>query len=189
MNLRTWRRKPRSASNDASPSSALGIALPHPVVVDTNVFAIADGLHAAASAGCVDACLQLVVQLESGLPLLVDEGDEIFVEYLGTLDAFRSAGLAAKLVSRLYRTRHGGSCRRVAINKSDTPPPSYDEVPAALHDFDADDQKFIAVAATTNGRSLLFAGMDGEWLDRSADFAASGLLLQFPCFADLAGRA
>jgi hypothetical protein len=163
------------------------MGVPAPVVVDTNVLAVADGLSPGASARCVDACLQVVVQLEGGVPLLVDEGDEIFVEYLGTLSASRASGLAAKLVARLYRTRYGGGCHRVPITRTAAPPPVYDEVPAVLHDFDADDQKFIAVAATTNGASLLFAGIDGEWWARQADFAAGGLLLQFPCYTDLVG--
>jgi hypothetical protein len=162
------------------------MGVPASFVVDANVLAVADGLSAGASDRCVDACTQVVLQLESGVALLVDEGDEIFAEYLGTLRA--SAGLAAKLVARLYRTRHGGSCQRVPITRSSTPPPMYDEVPAPLHDFDADDQKFIAVAATTNGISPIFAGIDGEWWDRRADFAGSGLLLQVPCIADILGR-
>jgi hypothetical protein len=154
--------------------------------VDTNVFCVAEGMHNRASAACVDACTNLLLRIENGAPLLVDLGDEIFNEYVGTMRNAKTSGLAVKLVLRLFRTRHGGvGCRQVQITPSDEPPGSYDEVPPTLRDFDIDDQKFIAVAAAVGGASPIVAGLDGEWWARQADFAPSGLNVQFPCMADL----
>jgi hypothetical protein len=124
--------------------------------------------------------------VEGGYPLLVDSGDEIVSEYVGTLRGAATSGLAVKLALRLYRTRHGAaSLEKVDITHSDAPAGSYDEVPTALRDFDRDDQKFIAVAASAGGAPPIVAGLDREWWDRQADFAANGLNVQFPCMADL----
>jgi hypothetical protein len=157
------------------------------LVVDTNVFATADGLNGTASARCVDACVEIALQIDRGTRLVVDESGEILAEYLATLNARRASGVAAKLIRRLHDQRHVGSCDTVPITRAAAPPPVYDEVPPALADFDYDDQKFIAVAATAGATAFLVAGLDREWFDRQADFAASGLPLQFPCLTDLLG--
>jgi hypothetical protein len=116
--------------------------VPVPLVVDTNVLAIAEGMNDAASADCVAACKGLVLRIDEGYRILVDEGDEILAEYLGTLSHAGTSGLAARLAEVLWRTRFGGErCDKVAITPIDTPPGSYDEVPIALRDFDIDDQK------------------------------------------------
>jgi hypothetical protein len=156
------------------------VGQPRPIVIDTNVFAVAEGMEAGATEECVNACLQYVLLIQSGYPLLVDAGDEIFTEYLGTLKSARTSGLAVKMLIALYRTRKGGSCPMVAITPISHTPGSYDEVPVSLRDFDIDDQKFIAVAAASGG-SQIVAGIDGDWWDRQADFPACGLDVQFPC--------
>jgi hypothetical protein len=159
-----------------------------PFVVDTNVFAVAEGMQPSASDNCAAACTDVLLRLEGGYPLLVDSGDEILSEYVSTLRSARTAGLAIKLAQRLYRTRHGSTqLETTDITPIDAPPGSYNEVPVALRDFDLDDQKFIAVAAAVNGVSPIVAGLDGEWWVRQADFAANGLNVQFPCIADLMG--
>lgn len=155
-------------------------------MVDTNVFAVAEGMNAGASENCVDACSAVLLRIEAGYRILVDSSDEILSEYVSVLRAARTSGLAVKLADRLYRTRFGGQCcEMVEITPSDPPPGTYEEVPAALRDFDIDDQKFIAVAASAGGASPIIAGVDGEWWDRQADFTANGLSVQFPCIADL----
>ena len=153
------------------------------LIIDTNVFAIAEGMHGDATDGCKAACTSILLRIDGGYPILVDDSDEILSEYVAALRAAPTSGLAVKLASRLYRTRHGEpACRKVEITRSNG---SYEEVPAGLRDFDPDDQKFIAVAASAGGGFPLVAGLDGEWWDRQADFPANGLSVQFPCLADL----
>jgi len=155
-------------------------------VVDTNVFAVAEGMHAGASENCRAACTDVLLRIKAGYPLAVDSADEILNEYVGTLRTARTSGLAAKLALRLFRTRNGEpALAKVDITPSAAPPPMYDEVPPPLHDFDSDDQKFVAVAAAIGGASPIVAGLDGEWWARQADFSASGLNVQFPCMTDL----
>ena len=131
------------------------------------------------------ACSDVLLRIEAGYRVLVDSSDEILTEYVATLRSAGTSGLAVKLANRLYRTRFGGQgCEMIEITPSDPPPGTYEEVPAPLRDFDIDDHKFIAVAASAGGISPIVAGVDGEWWDRQADFTANGLSVQFPCMAD-----
>jgi hypothetical protein len=71
----------------------------------------------------------------------------------------------------------------VRITPAPCLPALFREVPTRLHTFDGDDQKFIAVAA--GARADLYAGLDGEWWDRRADFVAEGITVHFVCAADM----
>jgi hypothetical protein len=157
------------------------------VVIDTNVFAVAEGLHGRATTECVAACTRLLLQVDSGHPVVVDELDLILSEYLAVLRGSAKSGVATKLAEVLWRTRHGGDrCNRVPITPIDDPDGSFDEVPEALRDFDIDDQKFIAAAVA--GDTAVIAGLDGEWWTRRGDFAGSGVDVQFACLADFLDR-
>jgi hypothetical protein len=154
------------------------------VAIDTNVFAVAEGLHDGASDQCVAACIRILLQIDAGHPLVVDDLDLILSEYLGALRGSGTSGIASKLAEVLWRTRHGGErCDRVTITPIDDPDGSFAEVPELLRDFDLDDQKFIAVAVAAN--CAVVAGIDGEWSTRQADFARSGVDVQYACLADL----
>jgi hypothetical protein len=158
------------------------------VVIDTNAWAVAEGMHDGASEDCMRTCLGLLNQVDSGVQLAVDEGDRIFTEYLATLRASHTAGLAVKLAERLYRTRWGGvSCKLICITPLSDPAGSFAEVPETVRDFDVDDQKFLAVAAAEGNTPPIFQALDREWWDRRTDLAAAGFDVQFLCAADLVG--
>jgi hypothetical protein len=160
------------------------------VVIDTNVWAIAEGMHQDASDQCVAACLALLRQVAGGLLLAVDDGDEVLTECISVLQTAKTSGFAKKLITRIWHTRWDAKvCKRVPITACAEPPPSYDEIPPSLHNFDADDQKFLAVALCEGNKPLLFAGLDGEWWDRQADLQLADLNVQFVCPADLFARA
>lgn len=157
------------------------------LVVDTNVLAVAEGMHPEASPECVLNCVRHLKRIDSGVTLAVDVDDEILLEYLGTLRRAATPGLATKLVSRLYRLRwdDDGPCRRVAITRRAERPGVYEEVPHGLRDFDEDDQKFLAVAAAEGGNPQVLQALDSKWYERSDDFRAAGIDVQFLCLADL----
>jgi hypothetical protein len=159
------------------------------VVVDTNVLAVAEGLHEGASEACLAACIALAREIEGGLPVAVDSGDEILNEYFGTLRHSKRSGLGKKLALHLYRQRGNTDiCHKVDVHALDAPPGSFQEVPVGLRDFDVDDQKFIAVAAAEPCRPQIHTAVDGEWWDRRQDFVAAGIDVQFACPGDLRGR-
>jgi hypothetical protein len=162
------------------------MTVPACVVIDTNVWAIAEGMEPNASDQCVASCLGLLARVEAGLVIAIDTDGRVLNEYLGCLRSAKTAGLAVKLASRLSRTyRSGTGCKEVLITPLDDPPGSYEEVPANVRDFDPDDQKFLAVAAAEGSNPMVFAGLDSEWWERAEDLRLAGLNVQFPCAADL----
>lgn len=159
-------------------------------VVDTNVLAISEGLHAGASDGCIKSCVELARQIHDGkLIVLVDDGDQILLEYLRYLSDKTSSAVGTK-IARLLRTRkHDPSvCRRVAITPLSDNSGGYEEIPESLRGFDQDDQKFLAVAQASGVSPKIYAGLDGEWWDRSTDLVEAGFDIQFRCSSDLIAR-
>lgn len=156
------------------------------VVVDTNVLAVAEGLHDQATEECRAACLQIASKIQAGLPITVDAGDLILMEYIKTLKESDTAGIGKKLAHYLFRRRHDPQvCRRVTLTPADEIHGSFDEIPATLRNFDVDDHVFIAVAAAEGSRTQIFQALDKEWWDRKQDFVDSGIDVQFLCALDL----
>jgi hypothetical protein len=159
------------------------------VVLDTNVLAVAEGLHGGASEACRLACIELVKLVEGGLPVAVDSFDEIVSEYVGALRGSGTAGLGVKVAQRLYRLRRDrGVCHVVDVTRVDGPPRSFEEVPEALRDFDDDDHKFIAVAAAEACQPQIYTAVDAEWWQRRQDFADASIDVQFLCAGDFLNR-
>jgi hypothetical protein len=158
-------------------------------VVDTNVWGVAEGLQENASDDCVTACLALLGQIEAGRALIVDTDDLILSECVRALRRAKTAGLAVKLAARLWKTRYSSdSCRAVTITPIDEPAGSFAEVPESIRDFDADDQKFFAVAMSSGETPPVFQALDGEWWERRVDLNAAGIDVQYVCASDLMSR-
>ena len=142
-------------------------------------------MHSAASDACVGACRRLVARGIEGVRLVVDADDLILREYLATLRSAKTSGPAVKLAQRLWRTRRSTeACRVVVITPLDDQAGSFEEVPAALRDFDVDDQKFLAVAVADGSTPPVFQALDEEWWTRRTDMTAAGIDVQFLCAAD-----
>jgi predicted nucleic acid-binding protein len=160
------------------------------IVVDTNVLAISERVHEGASDGCVSSCVELARQISEGeVMVLMDDCDEILLEYLKHLEHHKTSGVGVKIAQRLKAGKFNQQvCRRVPITPLTDNSGSYEEVPEALRDFDDDDQKFFAVAVASHARPKIYAGLDGEWWSRSNDFVDSGFDVQFCCSSDLIVR-
>jgi hypothetical protein len=162
------------------------VSAAHCVVIDTNVLAVAEGMHDRASDECRLACVQLARRVGDGLRVGVDSNDAILREYLGTLQSGRTAGIGAKLAISLWRRRYDSRvCHQIAITPLDDPAGSYEEVPNPLRDFDVDDQKFLAVAGAEGTVPPLFQALDEEWWRRRVELGANGLDIQFLCVTEL----
>lgn len=160
------------------------------IVVDTNVFAVADGLHENASTECVAACVKLLRRIQDNdVIVAVDSaasGELVFNEYLASLKTSHKSGLGLKLAIQLWRRRNSpGSCRMVDITPVDPPGFGFAEVPSPLADFDPDDHKWIAVAVAEGSGPPIFQALDKEWWKRRTDFSDCNVDVQFLCAPDL----
>lgn len=156
-------------------------------LIDTNVLAISEGLNEEATEGCVRSCLELVKRVENGeMVVLLDEGDEILLEYLRAVEAGGGSGVGVR-VARMLRNRKRDVrvCRRVPVTLLADNSGSYEEVPEEIRDFDVDDQKFFAVAQASGSRPKIYAGLDREWWCRASDLLDAGFDIQFRCSNDL----
>jgi hypothetical protein len=163
------------------------------IVVDTNVLAVAEGLHPQASDECRAACIRLANRIHTGLAVAVDSeasGEMILLEYLQTLKKSKTSGIGRKLAVHLWSRRHDGTvCRRVDITRSGDSGETFEEIPSSLQDFDSDDHKWIAVARAEETRPQIFQALDREWWQRRRDFAEAGLDVQFLCVTELIAEA
>ncbi|MGN6372188.1 MAG: hypothetical protein ACTHM1_04260 [Solirubrobacteraceae bacterium] len=156
------------------------------VVVDTNVLAVAEGMHSNASDDCLAACVSAVRQMQEGLVIAVDVCDEILAEYMKVLGESKMAGLGQKMAKKLWRSKNDRKvCLRISITPVGAPADSYEEVPHNLRDFDPADHKFIAVANANGGGRQIFQAVDKEWWDRRHDFVHNGIDVQFLCHGDM----
>jgi hypothetical protein len=152
----------------------------HCIVVDTNVLAVAEGLHVDATEQCRAACVDIARRIKEGLTVVVDADGLIVAEYVQALAKSHTAGVGTKLARVLRRQQNDSAkCCKVKLTPSDEPPGSFEEVPQSLRDFDVDDHKFIGVAAV--GGSQIYQAVDREWWGRRHDFAACGVDVQFLC--------
>lgn len=165
-----------------------GSGEPECVVVDTNVLAVAEGLHDGASEECLAACRKLARHIQAGLVIAVDSvesGEMVLREYLSTLRDAKTSGVGSKLAVSLWsRRRDHRVCRPVDVTPSGDYGETFDEVPESLRDFDQDDHKWIAVALAEPSRPQIFQALDAEWWVRRKDFAAEGVDVQFLCAGD-----
>lgn len=133
-------------------------------------------------------CVENLEALQAGEITVVDDADEIVVEYLAAVDHGGEPKLGAKFAKQLYRLRFNPEvCDRISITPTDGDPPSYAEFPshAALANFDPDDRKFIAVANAHPERPPVLEAVDREWWTLRAAFAAAGIDIQFLCIREV----
>jgi hypothetical protein len=157
-------------------------------VIDSNVLAVAEGLYGDASDGCVLACVESLEAIQTGEITVVDDADEIVLEYLSAVEHAGRPGVGAKFAKQLHSRRFDVRvCERVQITPIDDDPPTYAEFPTdpALESFDPDDRKFIAVAAAHPKRPPVLEAVDRKWWRLRAELAAAGIDVQFLCIPEI----
>lgn len=155
-------------------------------IVDTNAILVANGQHDGVSAECVTAC---VVRLDTIIKkgrIALDNAYAILAEYQNKTSPWegkRPGDVFLKWV--IQNSANPQRCDQVPI----TPDSSrgYAEFPddERLADFDADDRKFVAVAAVHPEHPPILQAADAKWLGWAQALRENGVTVDFLCKDDI----
>lgn len=155
------------------------------VVVDTNVAIVASGHSPQADAECIDACVQRLHTIMQNGDLLIDTLGLILHEYTKKLGHAGQPGVGEKFVKWAFNNQATSeSVRQVAITRQNkTGWRLFQEFPDRkdLMEFDADDQKFVAVSVSSNQNPPILNAVDSGWWIHEAALNAAGVPVEFVC--------
>jgi hypothetical protein len=153
------------------------------VVVDTNVAIVANGHHPPASARCIEACIDALLEAQGGT-VLVDDGYRIFDEYRKHLSHSGQPGVGDAFFKWLWRNQANPTCcRQVSITPTDPDGRGFEEFPddPALAGFDPSDRKFVAVALASGESPPILNASDSDWWEFRDALGRHGVRTQFLC--------
>ncbi len=159
--------------------------LPGICVVDTNVpkvanLAIAPDPDSDIGLDCILACVDAIEHVMKHC-LVVDEGDEIFMEYLRELPMKGQGGIGYRFMKWVHDYRWSWpDSQRVAIHRKGN---SYQEFPKnpGLKNFDPSDRKFVAVANAHKDKPPILQAVDSKWVGWEDSLAKAGIHVCFLC--------
>lgn len=163
------------------------MSLPEKCVVDTNVPIIANlatspDSGSDVSGSCIDACINAIEHIiEKRCILVIDEGGEIFDEYLQHLSLKGPPGIGDAFMKWVNDHQWNPAYfDRVKITKTGH---TYDEFPAheQLRDFDISDRKFVAVANAHAKKPPILQATDSKWWGWKAALKEAGIQVHFLC--------
>lgn len=161
------------------------------VVVDTNVILVEKGMSEQACPECVAKCQERLNQIIGGSEkVVIDDNWIILSEYLdyhedrNSTTHMRTSGSFLDWFIRNHRNPE--QCLKVTITPTQDGR-GFEEFPddPALHDFDPDDRKFIAVVVvyenTHQEKALLLQALDSQWYGFREAFIKNDLEKEFIC--------
>lgn len=159
--------------------------LPDICVVDTNVpkvanLAIVRDPDSDIGLDCILACVDAIEHVMKHR-LVVDEGDEIFREYLRQIPMKGRGGIGFHFIKWVNDHRWSGTAiQQVAIHKEGN---SYREFPknSGLKKFDPSDRKFVAVANAHKDKPPILQAVDSKWVGWEDSLAKAGIHVCFLC--------
>lgn len=160
--------------------------LPDNCVVDTNVPITANRAVSPEDIPkeltvCVSACRETIECIVNDGGLVMDEGDEIFNEYLDNLSLGGQPGLGHKFMKWVHDHRwNPDKVTQVRIVKNGS---SYNEFPnhVGLKKFDPSDRKFVAVANAHPEKPPIVQATDSKWWGLEKALASVGITVRFIC--------
>lgn len=169
-----------------------GVLTANKYVVDTNVAKTANLATSPSTpedlpTACILACVEALEQVIADESLVLDDGDEIFNEYLHQLSLSGQPGMGDRFMKWVFDHRWQLPARdRVKITASGE---SYAEFPQhpGLVDFDRSDRKFVAVAHAHPDHPPILQATDSKWWGWKEALAQVGVEVQFLC-PDYAAR-
>jgi hypothetical protein len=159
-----------------------------PVVIDTNVLLVAEGLSDY-TRQCQARCGTLLAEVKTGRTVVVDSGRLILNEYGLKLARKKQPGLGFAFWKWLVNSRRSHQhCLYVNLTPHDDR--GFEEFPDhfGLEDFDNADRKFVAVAAAHSGNPEIIQAGDSKWWGWKAALEECGIRLQLPCEDELKAK-
>lgn len=132
-------------------------------------------------ANCVSSCVKTIENIRKNGGLVMDEGNEIFREYLDHLSLSGQPGLGNVFMKWVHdHSWNADMVTQVRITKNGD---SYDEFPAhgELSNFDPSDRKFVAVANAHPEKPPIVQATDSKWWGWEKTLARVGITVKFPC--------
>lgn len=136
-----------------------------PVIVDTNVYIVANGASPQASPACVAASVSVLEDVRAHGLVLLDSNRDILEEYINYLHVSGQPGVGDRFFKWLWDNQgHEELCRFIDITPVDEPR-MYLEFPAdeRLDGFDRSDRKFVAVALASGANPKIVNAVDSDW--------------------------
>ena len=143
------------------------------VVVDTNVWAVAAGLHADAGAHCVAECDLRLDRLLRDQVLAVDADFRIFDEYYRNLPEHSAP---CQLLNQLQRMT-----ARIDYKRCEWDAEGNGIVPDCLQGLDRRDRKFAAVSLTYDPPAPVVNATDPDWQECADGCAEAGIVIEELC--------
>lgn len=161
------------------------MSLPDICVVDTNVpmvanLAIAPDPDSDIGLDCIQACVDAIEHVIKHR-LVIDEGGEIFMEYLREIPMKGQGGVGSRFMKWVNDHRWSGTViQQVAIQKEGN---SYLEFPknSGLENFDLADRKFVAVANAHQDKPPILQAVDSKWVGWEDSLKKAGIHVRFLC--------
>ena len=152
-------------------------------LVDTNVLEVANDT-AAESHGldCIEACVDLLVDIQARGHLLLDDDFAILREYMDHANERGQPGVGDAFLRWAKTNEYNAAlCTRVPVPLDDDR--GYEAFPddEALADFDRSDRKFVAVALTHGGRPPIYNATDSDWAHHAGPLRDAGLRIEELC--------
>ena len=155
-------------------------------LVDTNVPITANRVVSpddipAELVDCVFACVEKIGHIVNNGGLVMDEGNEIFGEYLKNLPFRGQPGPGDRFMKWVHDHRWNvAKVTQVRIARNGD---SYDEFPdhVGLENFDPSDRKFVAVANAHPEKPPIVQATDSKWWGWKNPLADVGITVRFLC--------
>jgi len=114
---------------------------------------------------CIKSCIETLSYITKNGGLVIDDGGEIFSEYIANLSLSGQPGMGDAFAKWVHDNQWNSSkVDRVKITKKNE---SYDEFPNqnGLIKFDINDRKFIATANSHHQKPPIVQATDSKWWD------------------------
>ena len=151
-------------------------------VVDTNVAIVANNKNIPEELiDCALGCIEVIEKIIKDKCIVLDDGGEIFDEYMHKLSLRGQPGMGDKFLKWVHDNQWNlPEKNRVIITKEGD---SYEEFPTsdALSEFDISDRKFVTVANAHPDKPKIYQATDSKWWGWKEALSEIGITVDFVC--------